>query len=88
MTFHLKEWFLSDGFQVEEIDGHSFKDIREVIQHKSTAHALITLATAIRERGIDVMEGDSKSLYAKIASAQAGKLKKWVKYQNDKYCSN
>ncbi|CAJ1230347.1 hypothetical protein LXEBMM8_EKPBGFGD_02779 [Lactiplantibacillus xiangfangensis] len=34
------------------------------------------------------MEGDSKSPYAKIASAQAGKLKKWGKYQNDKYCSN
>jgi len=46
MTFHLKEWFLSDGFQVEEIDGHSFEDIREGIQHKSTTHALITLATA------------------------------------------
>jgi len=80
MTFHLKGCLLSDGFQIE--------DIREVIQHKSTAHALITLATAIRGRGIDVMEGDSKSPYAKIASAQAGKLKKWVKYQNDKYCSN
>ncbi|CAJ1230349.1 hypothetical protein [Lactiplantibacillus xiangfangensis] len=46
MTFYLKGCLLSDGFQVEEIDGHSFEDIREVIQHKSTTHALITLATA------------------------------------------
>ena len=68
------------GFDVEEIDGHDFKQLADAIDkaHNATERPVVIIANTIKGKGIEFMEDETKWHYGSIDSTVMEKCKKSI----------